>query len=847
MSDAAPADASEGDQQPTKKKDKPPQKLSRKGQSVLVGALAVATLLVGAALRYGLGWEWDVGFAVSVVVLWAVFWFAVILVYIVAKEPTSKEIGVALLTGLVLAGAAFVLNVILEDALASRERKRREAETKLAINRREQLVFRGEDLSGFDFTGMALIGTDERRFDLSFADLTETVFKQAELRRVLFRNATLHNVDFTDADLARANLSGAQLQGADFTGANLVGADLTDADAFDETGAVLGPTTICENGQSAVYVEPAATAGAAGTTAAAPGDGAATTTTLAPDEPVGWTCRRKDSKGEEVTARQLRLLSRTIDVGTPVGRIEATDSEGDPLLFEITAAWLGDERTAAGDLSVLPFAVDAGTGVLEVVDELTSTLYELDVTVTDSGDREVPTVRKVWFKVDQTNEAPEADVVFLVRATTPIGTKIGVVEAPDDWDDDVTFSIAAGDSGGLFDLDEENGVLKLDGRPTEGASYVLNVTMEEGEGNRTAALTVRVRSIGDNEPPVVSLDEPIVVPAGLAKREHVGFVAATDPDAEQGLLSYAIVGQGGQDTFSLDRATGELRVAADVLGTGVYELQVEVRDSGIPARSSRGTVVVRAEAPEGSIVAANRVLFVADGGTARVLLSSLLTDPSLATAELEGEVTEQAAAGEARFQDGFLEYGHFGGREPDRFAFELTHPDHLPTRGEVEVAVVTIDSLAIDTGASPSTEVVAVAVDSAAGQPIEYELADPSQSARFRFDADGALRAQVDGEQLFASGPWYDVEIVVRDPLTEATGRFVAMVDVRYLVQPNDGVIALVRDVGAQAGLVGRACPDDYREAVEARNPDAIDAEGGLVEGAVVVLPRCPEAGGESR
>ncbi|XP_022892619.1 thylakoid lumenal 15 kDa protein 1, chloroplastic isoform X1 [Olea europaea var. sylvestris] len=75
-------------------------------------------------------------------------------------------------------------------------------------------VTRGQDLTGKDFSGKALIKQD---------------FKTSILRQANFKGAKLLGASFFDADLTGADLSDADLRGADFSLANVTKANLSNA------------------------------------------------------------------------------------------------------------------------------------------------------------------------------------------------------------------------------------------------------------------------------------------------------------------------------------------------------------------------------------------------------------------------------------------------------------------------------------------------------------------------------------------------------------------------------------------------------------------------------------------
>ena len=188
-----------------------------------------------------------------------IFFFALGMLAIGSRRSRMlhNQIGLALVSGLVLALAAFVVNLAIEDALVTNARDRREAETKLAINRREQWIFRSEDLEGLTFSGMSFTRpAEEEPFDFSYAKMAGIGLEDADLRKAVLRNADLRDAsmcgaNLAGADLSRAVLNGAHLEGSSLSNARLIGtqlrgarlggADLTDADLTDAdlTGADL--------------------------------------------------------------------------------------------------------------------------------------------------------------------------------------------------------------------------------------------------------------------------------------------------------------------------------------------------------------------------------------------------------------------------------------------------------------------------------------------------------------------------------------------------------------------------------------------------------------------------------
>jgi putative intracellular protease/amidase len=98
----------------------------------------------------------------------------------------------------------------------------------------------------------------------------------------------------------------------------------------------------------------------------------------------------------------------------------------------------------------------------------------------------------------------------------------------------------------------------------------------------------------DNQPPVVT-NALFVIAENSATGTLVGQVEASDPDAGQSLV-YSIVGGNIGNAFTIDSATGVLRVATpgalDFETLPIFELTIQVMDSGSPGLIALGTMTV---------------------------------------------------------------------------------------------------------------------------------------------------------------------------------------------------------------------------------------------------------------
>ena len=133
------------------------------------------------------------------------------------------------------------------------------------------------------------------------------------------------------------------------------------------------------------------------------------------------------------------------------------------------------------------------------------------------------------------------------------------------------------------------------GDDDEGKYLRVKVSYTDGKGTDSAVVlsefTVREDvEAGDNSAPAFPSDDPITrdIPENSDEGRAVGDpVTASDPDdRDSGRLTYSIPTTGDATSFSIDKATGQLRVAGmldkengSTDGDGVYDVTVTVMDS----------------------------------------------------------------------------------------------------------------------------------------------------------------------------------------------------------------------------------------------------------------------------
>src|SRR3954451_20393646 len=118
-------------------------------------------------------------------------------------DPASRgSIGVALMTGAILAFAIFLLQILMNATEQGRIRDREREGLRLQLAIEDNLG--GIDLRDKDLAGFYLAGKQLTEAKLQKADLSDANLSAADLQRAHLDDANLRNVDLSAANLAGA-------------------------------------------------------------------------------------------------------------------------------------------------------------------------------------------------------------------------------------------------------------------------------------------------------------------------------------------------------------------------------------------------------------------------------------------------------------------------------------------------------------------------------------------------------------------------------------------------------------------------------------------------------------------
>ena len=243
-----------------------------------------------------------------------------------------------------------------------------------------------------------------------------------------------------------------------------------------------------------------------------------------------------------IVKSQSQNASEAISPEAIIGKVVATDPEGETLTYSITANSANLFKISTkGDLSLV-----AGASL----DYETATTHEITVQVSD-GD--LTASAQITINVTDVDEVPNiAAQTFTIAEDLAANGTIGVVVATDPNDDALTYTITNEANattnfimdGNLMKL--ESGQL-LDAETT--SNFDVTVTVSDGTLTASANIYIIVEDVNDAAP-IITASGPFSVAEDISSNTFIGTISVTDADS-----SY---------TFSLtDDANGLFRIGTN--------------------------------------------------------------------------------------------------------------------------------------------------------------------------------------------------------------------------------------------------------------------------------------------
>lgn len=192
-------------------------------------------------------------------------------------------------------------------------------------------------------------------------------------------------------------------------------------------------------------------------------------------------------------------LNENPSEGAVVATLDPTDPDGDELSFEIVSS--EPENAFEVNSQALQVVVaDPDLFNFEERSELTATI--------EASDGEFSYSINISVSLNNINEAPlTSNYAFSIDDTVAIGKLIGVVEATDPEGNEVSYSIASGNTDNLFEIDEVSGEIRLQneiGRLTDDKDYTLQVGVSDGAKTGTSTVDITIERVI-----VASIEDPL--------------------------------------------------------------------------------------------------------------------------------------------------------------------------------------------------------------------------------------------------------------------------------------------------------------------------------------------------
>ncbi|KAM4834271.1 protocadherin Fat 4 [Thomomys bottae] len=284
-------------------------------------------------------------------------------------------------------------------------------------------------------------------------------------------------------------------------------------------------------------------------------------------------------------------------VGELVSSVTATDSDsGDNADLHYSITGTNNHGT---------FSISPNTGSIFLAKKLdfeTQSLYKLNITAKDHGRPPRSSTMSVVIQVRDSNDNapsfPPGDIFKSIEENIPVGSSVISVTAHDP-DADINGRLAYAivqqrPRGGHFRIDEAQGVIYTSAEIDREFANLFELTVKASDQavpleTRRCALknvTILVTDLNDNVPTFISQNALAVDPATVAGSVLTTILAADPDEGVNGEVEYEIV-NGDAGTFSVDRYSGDLRVASALVPSRlIYNLIVAATDLGPERRRS---------------------------------------------------------------------------------------------------------------------------------------------------------------------------------------------------------------------------------------------------------------------
>ncbi|XP_037107805.1 cadherin-22-like [Syngnathus acus] len=420
------------------------------------------------------------------------------------------------------------------------------------------------------------------------------------------------------------------------------------------------------------------------------------------------------------------MVSEGAAIGTPVGRVIATDAdmgentdmsyliqEGGEL-FRVTT----DATTQEAVVSIKKLLDFESKRTHNVVVEAVN--KHLDPRFVDLGSfRDQTIVRVSVSDVDEPPLFQPADgTVMEVQEDAKVGALVGVVTArdPDVKNKPVRFSIDhSTDWDMIFQIDPDSGAITLEKVLDREAAGWHNITVKAVEAdNHTmashSAVSIRILDVNDNPPELASPYEVFICEDAMPG-QIIHTVSVVDKDEPQTghhfyfTLAPEASGNRHFDLWDVQDTTAGIRTQRSGFNRheqNVYFLPILVGDSGPPSLSSTGTLTIHICGCDtaGTIESCNATAYVMSAALSPGALIALLVCMLILIVLVLLILTlkrhrkgQRMAEDEEDMRDNVIKYNDEGGGEQDTQAYDMSALRNLYDFPESKSAAASADSV----------------------------------------------------------------------------------------------------------------------------------------------------------
>ncbi|KAK6741188.1 hypothetical protein RB195_009193 [Necator americanus] len=298
------------------------------------------------------------------------------------------------------------------------------------------------------------------------------------------------------------------------------------------------------------------------------------------DEPIvrllvqARTHERKPQFAQTVVAIRIDDVNdcTPVFVGLPYDVVVSSDAAlGDKIMtVKAVDKDIGMNGIVRYHSSSLPsvFKLNKHDGKISVNGKLNDAkVYHFEIVATDQGepalkssvtvrvevvDKARPIFSKKQYFASVSEASPRNTVVTKVKASSSVGSHL-------------MYTISDGNEENLFSIDMATGVLSVNGDldAEDTSSYNLTVMARDvtrNNLNSTAVVNIKITGVNDNGPRFEHLIYRVNVSESTPVDTTLITVKATDPDGDNGAISYAVSGQDSK-IVQMDPTTGVVKLA----------------------------------------------------------------------------------------------------------------------------------------------------------------------------------------------------------------------------------------------------------------------------------------------